>query len=761
VTLSGGDGGDGGSAAAGYYYAGGGGGGGGGYGLLSAGAFSNYGTIRGGAVGNGGHGSQHDGGGGQAGAGGVGAQASSSFQNEGMILGGHGGQGGDGDVAGAGGVGGAGLVFSNGLLFNTGTITGGNAGLRGSSNISNTDDPGDAAGGAGLVGADVTVYNNGTISGGLDADGSRAPAVIFTAGNSKLVITADSVLTGAVRSEGEDELAFAGAGGLFSLHHLNALDSGALFQGFENLGVEGGVWVFNGAPSLSGIDFSIRGGATMNLAGDLFTGSEANGADPSDINVLFAGTLTGGGQAYNVDVVANGTLAPGDGVGTLKTAMLTLQHASTVRFELGAIHSDKLEVGEVVFGTSGIGGAYLQLSTVAGDRPAIGQVITLIENYTSSATQGTFLLLPDDQVGENGGVRFTISYDEDLGGDVWNNDVTLTVLDLAPAPLSASVNGSTLVLTLDEALGGDGPDASLFSVNVAGVSRAVTAVAVAGDQVTLTLASAVSNGETVTLDYSDFSASNDGDVLEDATGLDSASFSGFAVTNTTPAPSGGGGGGVSAPVTEADVGRVFSALTLPIPDGEAASVVAAIKAGTLTLDAYIASLIPRVQDTMLPALVVSQFFGSTPSQEHLAALSAFNAEQLAAYTKQGVLEPRIGPYEALGLGVSETIAFGGKYAALSDTDFVAKAYQDVFGRLPGADQAKHFAAQILYFETLYAGAGQTTAQADLHAKGAILGQMLGFAAITEAANHDYDDAAIAFLQSAAKGQAQYGEGMLI
>jgi hypothetical protein len=224
----------------------------------------------------------------------------------------------------------------------------------------------------------------------------------------------------------------------------------------------------------------------------------------------------------------------------------------------------------------------------------------------------------------------------------------------------------------------------------------------------------------------------------------------------------GGGGGPRPGVAPADVTLAFSAVTgQNLSEADLAQVLAAIKDGSLTLDGYIASLITQAEHTTVPALIVSQFFGQIPSQTHLGDLAKFSAAQFEAYTRQGVADPALGPFEALGLGFSDTVTFTGKYGALSDADFLGKAYSDVFGRAPTADQAKHFAAQIQYFETLYASVGQTTAQADLHAKGAILGQMLGYAVVHEHELHSYDDAATAFLQNAAKGQAQYGDGMLV
>ena len=101
----------------------------------------------------------------------------------------------------------------------------------------------------------------------------------------------------------------------------------------------------------------------------------------------------------------------------------------------------------------------------------------------------------------------------------------------APALEWARVNGAELALRFDAALDGTSvPAASAFAVSVAGAARSVSGVAVSGDLVTLTLASAVSAGETVTVGYTPPSTGK----LRRAGGGDVAAFSGQAVTNDTP-----------------------------------------------------------------------------------------------------------------------------------------------------------------------------------------------------------------------------------
>ena len=118
-------------------------------------------------------------------------------------------------------------------------------------------------------------------------------------------------------------------------------------------------------------------------------------------------------------------------------------------------------------------------------------------------------------------------------------EVAATPAETTPPELSsASVDGAMLTLTFDEALDTDAaPDTSAFAATVAGSGRSVDTVAVSGSAVTLTLVTAVSAGDAVTLDYtapSDDSASK----LKDLAGNAAASFSGQSgqsVTNNTQA----------------------------------------------------------------------------------------------------------------------------------------------------------------------------------------------------------------------------------
>ena len=99
-----------------------------------------------------------------------------------------------------------------------------------------------------------------------------------------------------------------------------------------------------------------------------------------------------------------------------------------------------------------------------------------------------------------------------------------------PALASAAVNGAALTLTYGEALDESStPATDAFTVTVAGSGRTVTHVSVIGKVVTLTLASAVAHGETVTVSYSPGT-----NPIRDAAGNGAGGLSNDPVRNDAP-----------------------------------------------------------------------------------------------------------------------------------------------------------------------------------------------------------------------------------
>ena len=113
---------------------------------------------------------------------------------------------------------------------------------------------------------------------------------------------------------------------------------------------------------------------------------------------------------------------------------------------------------------------------------------------------------------------------------------------IAPHIASASVDASTISLLFDEALAGAAPDATAFTVTTGATTRTISAVAMSGKLITLTIAPAVTSSDNVVVAYA-VPALN---ALHDATGNNTAPFT-FSAANQTPivAPPAAGGGGVA------------------------------------------------------------------------------------------------------------------------------------------------------------------------------------------------------------------------
>lgn len=185
-----------------------------------------------------------------------------------------------------------------------------------------------------------------------------------------------------------------------------------------------------------------------------------------------------------------------------------------------------------------VGGAPAVIDAVAVDAAANTVTLTL-------ATAATF------------GQAVTVAYTDPSGGDDFRalqdsagNDaaslpataVTNDTADAAaPVFASATVNGATLVMSYTdgsdlEAAAALEPLPAAFTVKVGGVTNAVTAVAInAGAKtVTLTLTTAATDGQAVTVAYADSTNGDDTRAIQDAEGNDAASLTAHAVTNNTP-----------------------------------------------------------------------------------------------------------------------------------------------------------------------------------------------------------------------------------
>ena len=100
-----------------------------------------------------------------------------------------------------------------------------------------------------------------------------------------------------------------------------------------------------------------------------------------------------------------------------------------------------------------------------------------------------------------------------------------------PGLVAATVYGATLTLTYDEVLDGDStPATTAFAVTVGGTDRGIDGVSVKSSNLTLTLASAVTSDDTVTVSYT-VPVEAGASPIQDLAGNDAPSFSGQSVTH--------------------------------------------------------------------------------------------------------------------------------------------------------------------------------------------------------------------------------------
>ena len=111
-----------------------------------------------------------------------------------------------------------------------------------------------------------------------------------------------------------------------------------------------------------------------------------------------------------------------------------------------------------------------------------------------------------------------------------------TLLTTSPNEPKTSANGASIELTFSEALSATTAAAGAFAVEVAGATASVSGTpTVSGTKVTLTLTTAVTAGQAVTVAYTDPTANNDANAVQDLAGNDAATFAAQTVTNTVAA----------------------------------------------------------------------------------------------------------------------------------------------------------------------------------------------------------------------------------
>ena len=294
----------------------------------------------------------------------------------------------------------------------------------------------------------------------------------------------------------------------------------------------------------AGSAFRVRatpsGGAARTIAG---TGTVS--VSGATVTVTLAGSVAAG-ETVTVRYAKPGT-NPLRGTNGVEVESFTNEPVATAPgFSSATVNGTALTVTfdrNLATGSTPAGSAFSVSATPAG-----GTARTIAGTGTVSVSGATVTVTLASAVRERETV--TVSYTRPATGatlqDPTGNEVATfadqTVTNdtpdtTAPTFESAAVNGTALTVTFDEALDeGSAPAGSAFTVSATpagGTARTIAGsgtVSVSGATATVTLASAVANGETVTVGYTRPGTNP----LRDAAGNEVATFSAQAVTNDTP-----------------------------------------------------------------------------------------------------------------------------------------------------------------------------------------------------------------------------------
>lgn len=222
-----------------------------------------------------------------------------------------------------------------------------------------------------------------------------------------------------------------GSGGI--MHFTGTTTQSGGFPGQYPLTFNGaGTAVIESTAALQSVPIVVK-------SGKLVYNSAFPFSQPHDVRVdagEFGGTGFMPGPTTIGDSIgsADAILGPGDGIGTLRTAAVTLRSDAEFKFELNSTAGtyDLLRAS----GAVQLGSAVLSLMDLGHTALPLGLQFTLIENTSSSATAGMFQSLPDGSTVQVGANQFVLDYDATLNGDGVANDVVLKVV---PEPASAAL----------------------------------------------------------------------------------------------------------------------------------------------------------------------------------------------------------------------------------------------------------------------------------------------------------------------------------
>ena len=233
-----------------------------------------------------------------------------------------------------------------------------------------------------------------------------------------------------------------------------------------------------------------------------------------------AGNFAASFSSKAVNNVTVDTSAPTLSSASVAGALLTLTFNETLATNTSLIPSAKQ------FAVNVDGAVVDVLSAVVA-----GKVVSVTLNKAVTATQAVSVDYTPATTGTNklqdASGNATVRFSKTVSN--WSGLASLQ---------NATVNGTQLTLTVNQeldAMSGHLPPVSAFAVQVAGVNSTVSQLAVNGYTLTLTLDAAVNYGQEVTVNYTDPSTANDVAALQNLAGMDvQTSSEPHAVHNLTP-----------------------------------------------------------------------------------------------------------------------------------------------------------------------------------------------------------------------------------
>ena len=299
-------------------------------------------------------------------------------------------------------------------------------------------------------------------------------------------------------------------------------------------------------PATSAFSVSVTDSVTSTTATATVSAVDVTGADV---------TLTLGAAVRNNDTVAVSYTVPDEANNEAVIQDTATNNAAALSSQTVTNNTAKAADATLAALAVAVGADALSLSpafdaTETTYSASVAHETTAVTVAATTTDSRASVTLPDDDDTVTGGVQVNLTVGANTvsvtvtaedGSTTSTYTVTVSRADETDPPQlsTATINGTDLTLTYSEALNtGSKPAAGDFAVSVTdSVTSAVSAVSVTavdidGSDVTLTLADAVRNNDTVTVDYTPGT-----DPIQDAAANDAAALDDQSVTNTTAAAS--------------------------------------------------------------------------------------------------------------------------------------------------------------------------------------------------------------------------------